>query len=52
MHKRKVIPEIEKLVRSTLNIEHWTLNIGSNIWYTIPGKILIGDAVFKFSDYR
>jgi Obg family GTPase CgtA-like protein len=22
MHKRKVIPEIEKLVRSTLNIEH------------------------------
>ncbi len=54
LHKRKIIPAIEKLVRrnlsETLDSELSTLN--SDIWYTVPGKILIGDAVFKFSDYR
>lgn len=24
----------------------------SDIWYTVEGKILIGDAVFQFRDYR
>ena len=24
----------------------------SGLWYTIDGRILIGDAVFKFQDYR
>lgn len=47
MHKRKIIPAIEKLaLKESMKNEDW------NLWYTIPWKILIWDAVFKFGDYR
>ncbi len=53
MHKRKIIPAIEKAVRKEIESipENMRVNSG-NLWYTIPGKVLIGEAVFKFSDYR
>ena len=56
MDKRRITQAIEKLVRANLakseseNSELETQNW--NIWYTVEWKILIGDCVFKFQDYR
>jgi hypothetical protein len=53
MWKRKITNEIEKLVMKNLVAAQDEQRIkNSDIWYTVEWKILIGDAVFQFRDYR
>ena len=56
MGKRKIIDEVIRQVMKNVSPEDaknfQNLKDSSYIWYTIDGKILIGDAVFNFRDYR
>jgi GTPase len=54
MGKRKITNEIIRCVIKELPEEDERKNLAdtSSLWYTIDGKILIGDSVFKFQDYR
>lgn len=52
MSKRKIINEIEKLVIKKLATENKSVSRNEQIWYTVEGKILIGDVVLQFRDYR
>ncbi len=52
MGKRKITNEVEKLVVKNLAKEWREITRSDEIWYTVEGKILIGDAVFQFRDYR
>lgn len=54
MHKRKILPAIIREVLTNMTPEERATvsQDTSGIWYTIDGKILIGDSVFKFQDYR
>ncbi|MBP7823032.1 GTPase ObgE [Candidatus Gracilibacteria bacterium] len=54
MHKRKILPAIIREVLQNMTPEESSTvsQDTSGIWYTIDGKILIGDSVFKFQDYR
>lgn len=54
MDKRRITQEIMKLVQQSLPDDDPRKNAGDtkNLWYTIDGKILIGNAVFHFRDYR
>jgi hypothetical protein len=56
MEKRKIGNEIIRQVMKNVTPEEaqsfQNLKDASYIWYTIDGKILIGDAVFNFRDYR
>lgn len=56
MTKRKILDEIIRQVIKNASPEEATifqnLKDPSHIWYTVDGKILIGDAVFSFRDYR
>ncbi len=52
MGKRKITNEIEKLVAKNFAKEGREITRSDEIWYTVEGKILIGDAVLQFRDYR
>jgi len=56
MEKRKIGNEVIRQVMKNVTPEEaqsfQNLKDASYIWYTIDGKILIGDAVFNFRDYR
>ncbi len=54
MKKRKITNEIMKLVQKSLpeDDNRKTLSDTDSLWYTIDGKILIGENVFQFQDYR
>jgi hypothetical protein len=54
MDKRRILPGIIREVLKNMTPEEQEMNSKdtSGLWYTIDGKILIGDSVFKFQDYR
>jgi len=54
MDKRKITHEVIRCVMRELPEDDPRKNLAdtSGLWYTIDGKILIGDCVFKFQDYR
>lgn len=54
MGKRRITNEVIRYVLQELPEDDERKNLAdtSSLWYTIDGKILIGDAVFKFQDYR
>ncbi len=56
MTKRKILDEILRQVIKNSSPEDAdtmrNLKDLSHIWYTVDGKILIGDAVFNFRDFR
>jgi len=54
MDKRKITHEVIRSVLRELPADDDRINLWdtSSLWYTIDGKILIGDCVFKFQDYR
>lgn len=56
MTKRKILDEIlRQVIKNTPTEEAESiknLNDLSYIWYSVDGKILIGDAVFNFRDFR
>lgn len=56
MDKRKILDEILKQVIQNASPEdaevYKNLRDLTHIWYSVEGKILIGDAVFQFRDFR
>lgn len=54
MNKRRITNDIIRCVIRELPEDDPRKNLAdtSSLWYTIDGKILIGDAVFHFRDYR
>jgi hypothetical protein len=54
MSKRKITNDVLRCVNRELPKDDPRKNLAdtSSLWYTIDGKILIGDCVFKFQDYR
>jgi len=54
MNKRKITNDVLRCVMRELPEDDPRKNLAdtSSLWYTIDGKILIGDCVFKFQDYR
>lgn len=56
MSKRRIVDEILKQVVKNMSpeeaINYQNLKDMSHLWYTVDGKILIGEAVFSFRDYR
>lgn len=54
MDKRRITHEIMRQVMRALPVDdpRKTASDTKSLWYTIDGKILIGDAVFHFRDYR
>ncbi len=54
MDKRRITHEVMRQAIRSLPDDDPRKNLPdtSSVWYTIEGKILIGDAVFNFRDYR
>lgn len=54
MGKRRITNDVIRCVLQELPEDDERKNLAdtSSLWYTIDGKILIGDSVFKFQDYR
>lgn len=54
MGKRRITNEVIRCVLQELPEDDERKNLAdtSSLWYTVDGKILIWDAVFKFQDYR
>jgi hypothetical protein len=54
MHKRKMLNDIEKLVRKNIatSAEETTTSDIKNIWFALDGVIHIGEATFQFRDKR
>lgn len=54
MYKRKITNDVLRCVLRELpeDDDRRDTKDTSGLWYTVDGKILIGDCVFKFQDYR
>lgn len=54
MNKRKITNDVLRCVLRELpeDDDRRDTKDTSGLWYTVDGKILIGDCVFKFQDYR